>query len=121
LRIARRPRLRRTRRGPLELVDVEPQGRVGSPPDRPRLAFEKTLRLGQGPAEQMEGLSQVGAGLWLLGVGPEHEREALARLADVAMEHEVGKQRLQARGLDRADRLALDGEAEAAKQTHVQR
>ena len=43
----------------------------------------------------MEELAQVGVRLGLGGVGPEEEGELLARLRGVAMQEQIGEQRLQ--------------------------
>jgi hypothetical protein len=61
-----------------------------------RVHVEKTVCVGEGPAEQVQQFAQIGAGLGFRGVRPEEESQMLARLRYIAVQEEVGEERLQA-------------------------
>ena len=67
----------------------------------------------------MEQLAQVIASLGLGCVGPEEEGKMLALLGNIAMQHEIGEQGAQARGIEAGHLLVVVEQAEIAKQAEV--
>ena len=67
----------------------------------------------------MQHLAQVVAGLGFARIGPEQKREVLAQLRRVAMQHQVGEQRMQPWSVDAGDRLVTVDQAEITKQSYM--
>jgi hypothetical protein len=67
----------------------------------------------------VEQLAQVIASLGLGGVGPEEEGKMLALLGNIAMQHEIGEQGAQARGIEVGHLLVVVEQTEIAKQSEV--
>jgi hypothetical protein len=68
----------------------------------------------------MEHVAEIGARLLLARVGPEQIREPLPGLRRLAVEEQVGEQRLSTRGLER-HRSALTAKLEFAKEADAER
>jgi hypothetical protein len=75
----------------LESGDVEPEGCVGPPPERPRRHVEEPVRVRKGAPEVVEHVAEVRSRLWLGRVGPEEERETLPGLRSLPVEEEVSE------------------------------
>jgi hypothetical protein len=84
---------------------VDPAGGAVAPAQAPGGHLEEPVGVGQGPAQDVEQVAQVGPGLGLAGVGPEQEGQALAGLGRLPVEHQEGEQRL---GPGRAERRHRD-------------
>jgi hypothetical protein len=104
----------------LELGHVERGGSVASPAHDSSVDLQEPLGLGHRATKEVQRLSQVGASLRFLGIGPEEVSEPLTGQTRVAVEHEIRDQRLQPRGVDGGGRLALEREPESAEQLHPQ-
>ena len=91
------------RHRPLELLDVQPQRRIGAPPQRARPDFDQAVRVRQRAAEVVQDLAQVRVRLAFGRVGPQQERQALTRLRHVAVEQQVGQQRFGPGGVQRRE------------------
>jgi hypothetical protein len=106
---------------PLEGGDVQPEGRVRAPPQRPLGHLEEAVGVREGAAEIVEHVTQVRPRLPLGRVGPQQERQPLPRLRRVPVQQEVGEQRLRPRRLQwRRPGLALP-QVELAEQADAQR
>jgi hypothetical protein len=64
-------------------------------------------------------LTQVIASLGLGCFGPEEESQVLALLGDIAMQHEVGKQRLQAHTVEARHLPVVVDQAEITEQAYA--
>ena len=60
----------------------------------------------------VEELAQVRAGLGLVRLGPQEEREVFAGLRGVAVQHKKCQQRSHAVRVDRREQLLPEGEAQ---------
>jgi hypothetical protein len=89
----------------LEGGHVHPGRGIVAPAQGPGGRLQEPVGVGQGPAQDVEQVAQVGPGLGLAGVGPEQEGQALAGLGRLPVEHQVGEQRL---GPGRAERRHRD-------------
>ena len=83
-----------------ELSDIEVEWRDGMPVQHVRISREEVLHSWKCLAQLVEQLAQVIASLGLGGVGPEEEGKMLALLGNIAMQHEIGEQGAQARGIE---------------------
>jgi hypothetical protein len=84
-----------------------------------RVGREEVLNRGKYLAQLVEQLAQVIASLGLGCVGPEEEGKTLALLRDITMQHQVGEQGLQARGIEAGHLLVSVDQAEIAEQAEV--
>ena len=100
VRVDRRPQATAGER-PLEVLEVEPVGRVRPPAQRAGGHLDETLGVGQPAPERVEHVAEVGARLPLGRIGPQQEREPLAGLRHAAMHEQVPEQRHGPRGLER--------------------
>ena len=75
--------------------------------------------MGQAVAQRVEELPQVGVRLGLGGVGPEEEGKLLARLRGVAMQEQIGEQRLQTCRVHGGKLRACRRKAEMTQQSNV--
>jgi hypothetical protein len=96
-------------------------GGVGAPAEGLLVRVEIEVEVGQGGAEVVEELAEIGAGLGFVGVGPEEEGELLAADGGAGVEDEVGDERLQAGGADAGDDLASAKDPESTQELDVQR
>jgi len=64
----------------------------------------------QRPAEVMQQLAKIGARLGFAGFRPQEICQLLARLRGLAVQQEIGQQRLQAIRVDREDGLLRAGD-----------
>src|SRR5574337_736586 len=80
---------------------------------------QETLDLRPGAAQTRQQRSQVGLRLRIRRVGPEQERDMLARLRHMSIQQEVGKQQLQGCRVDRLNRLLVFSEAKAAQELNT--
>jgi len=71
-------------------------------------------------AQQVDEVAQVGAGLFLSGIGPQEEREMLAGLWRAAVENQVGQEDAQPRRIDGADAGAIIAHRKLTQQLDVQ-
>jgi hypothetical protein len=85
---------------------------VWTPAQRAGVGLQEAIRVRQSVAQLMQQLAQVGARLSLTGVRPEQKREVLAQLWGIAVQNQVGEQRMQARGVDAGDQLLAVDQAE---------
>jgi hypothetical protein len=69
----------------------------------------------------VQQVAQVGAGLGLAGVGPEQERQALAGLGRLAVEQQVGEQRLGPGRSQRRQRGLAVTQVELAEEADAER
>jgi hypothetical protein len=102
-----------------ERSDIEVEGRDGVPVQRICVGREEVLNCGKRLAQLVEQLAQVIASLGLGGVGPEEEGQMLTLLRNIAMQHEIGEQGLQARGIEAGYLLVIIEQTEIAKQAEV--
>lgn len=84
---------------PLELLDVDPAGHLGAPPQRGCGDLQVAVRAGYPGAQRVQEVPQVGAGLRLGRLRPEQPRDPLPRHRAVAVQHQVGEQHLRPRGV----------------------
>src|SRR5207342_1239316 len=80
---------------------------------------EEVLHIRKYLAQLVEQFAQVIASLGLGGVGPEEEGKMLALLGNIAMQHEIGEQGAQARGIEAGHLLVVVEQAEIAEQAEV--
>jgi hypothetical protein len=80
----------------------------------------KAAGLGQGLPELEQELAQVGTGTRFRQVGPQPESNLAARLRRIAVEQQVGQQRLESRRADGRQKIAAIGQLEAAQQVEAQ-
>ena len=104
----------------LEGGHVQPPGRLVPPAQCPRGHLQEPVGVGQGPAEDVEQVAQVGPGLGLAGVGPEQEGQPLAGLGRLAVEQQVGQQRLGPGRAERRDRDPAVAQVELAEEPDAQ-
>ena|SRR2546422_8105319 len=102
-----------------ERSDIEVAWRDGVPVQHVRVSREEVLHIRKCLAQLVEQLAQVIASLGLGGVGPEEEGKMLALLGNIAMQHEIGEQGAQARGIEVGHLLVVVEQAEVAKQSEV--
>jgi hypothetical protein len=105
----------------LEGGHVQPPGRILSPAERPRGHLQVPVGVGQGAAQDVQQVAQVGPGLGLAGVGPEQERQALAGLGRLAVEQQVGEQRLGPGRPQRRQRGLAVAQVELAEEPDAER
>src|SRR6266699_240603 len=84
-----------------------------------RVGREEVLHIRKCLAQLVEQLAQVIASLGLGCVGPEEEGKMLALLGNIAMQHEIGEQGAQARGIEVGHLLVVVKQAKIAKQSEV--
>jgi hypothetical protein len=94
-------------------------GRV-TPAEPPTIDIEKAISFRKGVSETVEEIAQVSKRLILGRIRPEEERQAMARRGRLAVEQEVGQQRLEAGGIDRRQRLITEQEPEATQQFNAE-
>src|SRR5437899_6927793 len=102
-----------------ERSDIEVAWRDGVPVQHVRVSREEVLHIRKCLAQLVEQLAQVIASLGLGCVGPEEEGKMLALLGNIAMQHEIGEQGAQARGIEVGHLLVVVEQAEIAKQAEV--
>ena len=102
-----------------ERSDIEVKRRDGVPVQQVRVSREEVFHSRKCLAQLVEQLAQVIARLGLGGVGPEEEGQMLALLGNIAMQHEIGEQGAQARGIEVGHLLVVVEQAEIAKQSEV--
>ncbi|MFL5664755.1 MAG: hypothetical protein ACJ8BW_25925 [Ktedonobacteraceae bacterium] len=102
-----------------ERSDIEVEGRDGMPVQHVRVSREEVFHVRKGLAQLVEQLAQVIARLSLGGVGPEEEGQMLALLGYIAMQHEIGEQGAQARGIEAGHLLVVVAQVKIAKQAEV--
>jgi len=95
------------------------EGRDGVPVQRVCVGREEVLNCGKRLAQLVEQLAQVITSLGLGCVRPEEEGQVLTLLGNIAMQHEIGEQGLQARGIEAGHLLVIVEQAEIAKQAEV--
>ena len=98
-----------------ERRDIKMKGRDGLPVQHVLVGSEKVLNFGKGLAQLVQQLAQVIARLGLGGIGPEEEGKMLALLGNIAMQHEIGEQGAQTRGIEVGHLLVVVAQAEIAK------
>ncbi len=84
-----------------------------------RVSREEVLHSRKCLAQLVEQLAQVIARLSLGGVGPEEEGKMLALLGNIAMQHEIGEQGAQARGIEVGHLSVTVDKAEITQQSDV--
>jgi len=84
-----------------------------------RVGREELLHGRKCLAQLVEQLAQVIARLGFGGVGPEEEGKMLALLGNIAMQHEIGEQGAQARGIETGHLLIAVEQAKIAEQANV--
>src|SRR6266516_2287234 len=102
-----------------ELSDIEVAWRDGMPVQQVSVSREELFHSRKCLAQLVEQLAQVIARLGLGCVGPEEEGQVLALLGNIAMQHEIGEQGAQARGIEVGHLLVVVAQAEIAKQAEV--
>ena len=104
----------------LERGHVQPEGRIGPPGQRPWRHLQVAVQAGEGAAEGVEHVAEVGPGLGLGRVRPQQEGQPLARLGRLAVEQQVGEQRQGAGRLQRRQRRPAEAEVRCAEQPDAQ-
>jgi hypothetical protein len=104
----------------LEGGHVDPARRVVAPAQGPGGRLEEPVGAGQGPAQDVEQVAQVGPGLGLAGVRPEQEGQALAGLGRLPVEHQVGEQRLGPGRAERRHRGRVEAQVELTQEPDPQ-
>ena len=84
-----------------------------------RVVREEMLHRRKCLAQLVEQLAQVIASLGLGCIGPEEESKMLALLGNIAMQHEIGEQGVQARSVEACHLLVIVEQAEIAEQADV--
>jgi hypothetical protein len=84
----------RERQGLLEGRHVHPVGGVPPPPQRPRRHLDEPVEVGEGTAQGVQEVAEVGPRLRLGRVGPQQEGKPLSRLRRIPAKEQVGQQRL---------------------------
>jgi len=102
-----------------ERSDIEVEGRDGVPVQQVSVGREEVFHSRKCLAQLVEQLAQVIARLGLGGVGPEEEGKMLALLGNIAMQHEIGEQGAQARGIEAGHLLIAVEQVKIAKQSEV--
>jgi hypothetical protein len=95
---------------------VDPAGGVLAPAKGPGGDLQEPVGVGQGPAQDVQQVAQVGPGLGLAGAGPEQEGQALAGLGRLAVEQQVGEERLGPGRAERRDRDVAVAQVELAQE-----
>jgi hypothetical protein len=103
----------------LELLDVEPQR--SAPLQRARPDVDEPVGVGQGAPQRVEDLAQVRLRLGIRGVGPKQERDALSRLGRVAVQQQVGEERLGSRRVQRPELALSEPDVDGPEQSRAQR
>jgi hypothetical protein len=103
-----------------KLSDIEVKGRDGVPVYHVLVGSEKVLNFWKGLAQLVQQLAQVIARLVLGGVGPEEESQMLALLSNIAMQHEVGEQGLQAHTVKACHLSVSVDQVEIAEQLYAE-
>ena len=104
----------------LEGGHVQPEGRVGPPGQRPWRHLQVAVQAGEGAAEGVEQVAEVGPGLRLGRVRPQQEGQPPARLGRLAVEQQVGEQRQGTGRLQRRQRRPAEAEVGCAEQPDAQ-
>jgi hypothetical protein len=102
-----------------ERRDIEVEGRDGVPAQHVRVGREEVLNCRKCLEQLVVQLAQVVASLSLGCVGPEEKGKMLALLGDIAMQHEVGEQGLQAHAVEAGHLSVSVDQAEIAEQSDV--
>src|SRR5215831_3714459 len=102
-----------------ELSNIEGERRDGVPVQRVRVGRGELQSFGKCLAQLMEQLAQVIARLSLRCIWPEKEGQVLALLGNIAMQHEVGEQGLQAHVVEACHLPITIDQAEIAEQSDV--
>ncbi len=98
----------------LEIVHIEGQGRAIPPPDGVAVDDQQIRAVGQRFEQAMEQGAQVAARLFVRSIGPKGEGQLLAGDRGVAVQKEIGQQKLQARLSEAEDRLAIPCQSAAS-------
>ncbi|HEV2583285.1 MAG TPA: hypothetical protein VGT44_20665 [Ktedonobacteraceae bacterium] len=88
----------------LKLAHIEAERRIRAPLQRLGVCVHKMASFRECLLQAMHQLAQVGARLGFGRVRPEQKGEVVASLGCIAMEHEIGQQRSQARRVNVADK-----------------
>lgn len=102
--------------GGFEFGHVEGERGGGTPLDGIGGGIQVGVGAGEGVAEEVEQVAQVGARLGFGGIRPEEVGEAGAGLGGVAVEEEVSEEGLEARGINLRDGCVVVAYAEIAQQ-----
>jgi hypothetical protein len=105
----------------LEGGHVQPPVGVLPPAERPRGHLQVPVGVGQGVPQDVQQVAEVGAGLGLAGVGPEQEGQALAGLGRLAVEQQVGEQRLGSGRPQRRQRGLAVAQVDLAEEPDAER
>jgi hypothetical protein len=81
---------------------------------------QKLVGLGQSIAQLKEEFAQIGVRLFFAGIGPELKGDMLPRLGRLAMQQQIGQQRLQARRVDARDRFCIIAQAKVTQQVNME-
>jgi hypothetical protein len=115
-------------RGELEITDrygfAEPQhvdlARPGrNPPDNLVVDLDELTDIGKGMPEVVEQLSEVGASLTFVGVGPELERESRAVL-QISPQRDQRQEPLQAKIVESAETAAVQDDFDCTEQSDLE-
>ena len=77
--------------GPLELLRVQPERRVLTPPQRPGTHVDQTVGPGEFAAQDQQYLAQIGACLGLLRLRPQEERELPTGQRGMTVQQQAGE------------------------------
>src|SRR6266566_8022005 len=102
-----------------ERSDIEVERRDGVPVQQVSVGREELFHSRKCLTQLVEQLAQVIARLGLGGVGPEEEGQMLALLGNIAMQHEIGEQGAQARGIEAGHLLVVVEQVKIAEQAEV--
>ncbi len=102
--------------GRLEICDVEAERLIGSPLDGPALEHDEAVGIGQRPAQQVQLPAEVGQRLGVARLGPQRERELIARDGSIAVHQQIGDERLEPGRADALDPSSADAQLEMAEQ-----
>ena len=105
----------------LEDGDVQPQRRVGTPLKRPWPDVDQAVGIRHRSPQGVQDMAEVRPRLRLTGVGPEEEGKPLARLRGVAVQQQVGEQRLGAAGVEGRHLRFAQAKVQATEQPYAER
>ena len=103
----------------VEPVDVQLARRSRPPLDGACGDVQVAITVRQGAAQRVQQMAKIGPGLALRRVRPELEGQLLSRLRGIAVQQQVGEQRLGAARVKR-DRLRVPLERDRAKESDTQ-
>ncbi len=104
----------------LECDDVGGKGGICCPFERLAVGEKIAVCVGQELFETMEQVAEVAVRLLFGGVLPDEKGDVFARLRCADMEQEVGKEGLEARGIEAVKRDAAVLDLEIAKELNLQ-